>query len=92
MKLSKEELIEKVNGYEIDDEIKIELLENISDSMEVNETDNTEVEEIKRKYEELKEKYKERFLSGETKDEEETEEETEEEENEDEKVIDIKEI
>ena len=92
MKLSKEELIEKVNGYNIDDEIKIELLENISDSMEVTETDNTEMEEIKRKYEELKEKYKERFLIGEKEDVEETDEETEEDEDEDEKVIDIKEI
>lgn len=91
MKLSKEELIEKINGYEIDDEIKIELLENISDSMEINETDNTELEEIKTKYEELKEKYKERFLSGE-KVEDEEKEETEEEEKEEEEVIDIKEI
>ena len=65
MKLSKDELISKINGLEIDDEVKISLLEDVTDSMEVApEVDNTEVEEIKAKYEELKTKYKERFLKG----------------------------
>ena len=54
MKLSKEEFKKKVNEMEIDDEKKIELLEDIEDSFEV-ETDNSELEEIKAKYEELKE-------------------------------------
>ena len=72
MKLSKDELISKINGLEIDDEVKISLLEDVTDSMEVaEEVDNTELEEVKAKYEELKTKYKERFLKGdETKDEE----------------------
>lgn len=65
MKLSKDELISKINGLEIDDEVKISLLEDVTDSMEVTpEVDNTELEEVKAKYEELKTKYKERFLKG----------------------------
>lgn len=65
MKLSKDELISKINGLEIDDEVKIGLLEDVTDSMEVvPEADNSELEEIKTKYEELKTKYKERFLKG----------------------------
>jgi len=64
MKLSKEELISKIDGLEIDDTIKIELMEDITDSMEVTEVDNSELEEVKAKYEELKTKYKERFLKG----------------------------
>lgn len=65
MKLSKDELISKINGLEIDDEVKISLLEDVTDSMEVaEEVDNTELEEVKAKYEELKTKYKERFLKG----------------------------
>ena len=51
----------KVNEMEIDDEKKIELLEDIEDSFE-SESNNAELEEIKTKYEELKEKYKARFL------------------------------
>lgn len=65
MKLSKDELISKINGLEIDDNVKIELMEDVTDSMEVApEVDNTELEEVKAKYEELKTKYKERFLKG----------------------------
>ena len=64
MKLSKDELISKINGLEIDDNVKIELMEDVTDSFEVSETDNTELEEVKTKYEELKTKYKERFLKG----------------------------
>ena len=91
MKLSKEELVQKINGLAIDDEIKITLLEDITDSMEIEEPDNSEVEEIKAKYEELKEKYKERFLKGSDKSEKEKEKEDDEELKEEE-VIDVKEI
>lgn len=88
MKLSKEDLISKINGLEIDDNAKIELMEDVTDSFEVSETDNTELEEVKTKYEELKTKYKERFLKGDDKkDEEEKEDEMEEKE-----VVDVKEI
>lgn len=88
MKLSKEELIAKINGYEIDDTIKIELLEDVTDSMDVTVDNTEEIEELKTKYEELKEKYKERFLSGKETEEKEEEEEEEKEEE----VIDVKEI
>ena len=64
-KMSKDELISKINGLEIDDNVKIELMEDVTDSMEVApEVDNSELEEVKAKYEELKTKYKERFLKG----------------------------
>ena len=76
MKLSKDELIAKINGYEIDDNVKIELMEDVTDSLE-NTVDTSETDELKAKYEELKQKYKDRFLKG-----EETEKE----------VVDIKEI
>lgn len=78
MKLSKEEFKRKVNEMEIDDEKKIELLEDIEDSFEASEVDNTELEEIKAKYEELKEKYKARFLDSDSEEEEEKTEEIEE--------------
>ena len=93
MKLSKEELISKINGLEIDDEVKIGLLEDVTDSMEVaTEVDNTELEEIKTKYEELKTKYKERFLKGDETKEEEKEEKKDDEELEEKEIIDVKEI
>jgi hypothetical protein len=91
MKLSKEELVEKINGLAIDDEIKITLLEDITDSMEITEPDNSELEEINTKYEELKEKYKERFLKG-TDESEKEEEKEDDEELKEEEVIDVKEI
>lgn len=90
MKLSKDELISKINGLEIDDEVKISLLEDVTDSMEVAlEVDNSELEEIKTKYEELKTKYKERFLKG---DEKEDDKKDEVDEMEEKEVIDVKEI
>ncbi len=93
MKLSKEELISKINGLEIDDEVKIGLLEDVTDSMEVTpEVDNSELEEIKTKYEELKTKYKERFLKGDETKEEEKEEKKDDEELEEKEIIDVKEI
>lgn len=71
MKLSKQELLDNINDLEVNDDIKISLMENISDSFE---PDTTELDEIKSKYETLKTenddlraKYKERFLSGENK-------------------------
>ena len=86
MKLSKEDFKKKVNDMEIDDEMKIELLEDIEDSFDV-EIDNTELEEIKSKYEELKEKYKARFLDSDSKEDENEKEEVKEVEE-----VDIEEI
>lgn len=89
MKLSKEDLKQKIDTYEIADEIKISLLEDIEDSFETG--DSSELEEIKAKYEELKIKYKERFLNGDSETKEETEEEVPEEVKEEEE-IDVEEI
>ena len=91
MKLSKEELKQKVNELVTDNDIAIQLLEDIEDSMEVGEVDTTKIDELQAKLDDLQEKYKQRFLKGDDKkgaeDEKEVDEELEEKE-----VIDIKEI
>lgn len=93
MKLSKEELSAKINNLDIDEEIKVSLMEDIADSIEGNvETeDNGELEELKIKYESLREKYKERFLKG-NDETEENEEKEDDDELKEEEVIDVKEI
>lgn len=95
MKLSKEELSAKINELEIDEEIKVALMEDIADSIEgsTEGADGGELEELKIKYEALRDKYKERFLKGNDETEEEKkDEETEDEELKEEEVIDVKEI
>lgn len=93
MKLSKEELSAKINDLDIDEEIKIGLMEDIADSIENSETsDNGELEELKIKYESLREKYKERFLKSDVEVEEKDEEKEDDEELKEEEVIDVKEI
>ena len=94
MKLSKEELSAKINELDIDEEIKVSLMEDIADSIEgtVETEDNGELEELKIKYESLREKYKERFLKGEEVEEEKKDDETEDDELKEEEVIDVKEI
>lgn len=94
MKLSKEELSAKINDLDIDEEIKVSLMEDIADSIEgSSETeDNGELEELKIKYESLREKYKERFLKGEEVEEEKKDDESEDDELKEEEVIDVKEI
>ncbi len=95
MKLSKEELSAKINELDIDEEVKISLLEDIADSVDV-ETEpqeNGELEELKIKYESLREKYKERFLKGSDETEEKEDEEKEDDDElKEEEVIDVKEI
>lgn len=95
MKLSKEELSTKINDLDIDEEVKISLLEDIADSVDV-ETEpqeNGELEELKIKYESLREKYKERFLKGSDETEEKEDEEKEDDDElKEEEVIDVKEI
>ena len=93
MKLSKEELKKKIDEVITDDDVKISLLEDIEDSIDVSEdtekVEKSAYDEVVAKYEELKKKYKDRFLSG---DEKVTEEKEDEEEIEEKEVIDIKEI
>ena len=91
MKLSKDELKQKVNELVTDNDIAIQLLEDIEDSMEVGEVDTAKIDELQAKLDDLQEKYKQRFLNGDdkkdAKDKKEDDEELEEKE-----VIDIKEI
>lgn len=92
MKLSKEELKAKVNELVTDNEIAIQLLEDIEDSMEIAEVDTSEVDELKAKLNDLQEKYKQRFLKGEEQEDAEEKKEDVDEELEEKEVIDIKEI
>ena len=86
-KLSKEELIAKINEKLADNsELAVELMEDITDSWEI---DTSELDSLKAKYDELLQKYKDRFVSGE---EIKVEEKEPEEVVEEEKVIDIQEI
>lgn len=98
-KLSKEELIQKIDSLSISDDEKISLMEDISDSMAV--VDNSELESVKADLEkalmdveDLKAKYKARFLSGEVKIEDTPAEEVVEEvkDEEEPEVIDVKDI
>ena len=95
MKLSKEELLAKINEKVMDEDVKIELMEDITDSFaEAEEVKEDErVKELEEKYKVLQEKYKERFLKGDEEKEEVAEEkEVDDEELKEEEVIDIKEI
>lgn len=91
MKLSKEELKNKVNELVKDNDVAIQLLEDIEDSMESGEIDNSELESLQAKFDELQTKYRERFLKGEEV-KEESEEKPTEEGMEEKEVIDVKEI
>lgn len=92
-KLTKEELIKKVSEKVTDAEVQVELMEDITDSFG-EEIDNSELEELKVKYDELMNKYRDRFLEvKEVKEEiEQAQEENSEEELKEEEVIDIQEI
>lgn len=94
MKLSKDELIKKVNEKVMDEDVKIELMEDITDSFDVEEAAKDDgkderISELEEQVKTLREKYKERFLSG-TKEKE--EEEIDEGEKIEEEYIDVKEI
>lgn len=92
-KLSKDELLKKITEKITDEDLVIELMEDISDSLDVSAEEEKKVledkiTELELKLEDLKTKYKERFLKGEV-----TEEVKEEiEEPKEEEVIDVKEI
>ena len=93
MKLSKEELKKKIDEKIADDDLKIELLEDIEDSIDISDdtekVDKTAYDEVVTERDEIKRKYKERFLKG---NDEEKEEKEDDEELEEEEVIDVKEI
>lgn len=89
MKLSKEDLLRKVSERVNDEELAIELMEDISDSMEVTdaielETVKAKLEDMTYKYTSLQQRFKERFFEGADHSDEEIETER--------NVIDVKEI
>lgn len=94
MKLSKEELKKKIDEKIEDEDLKIELLEDIEDSVDVTKEDDTEkvektaYDEVVAERDEIKRKYIERFLNG----EEVKEEDLKEEDLKEEEIIDVKEI
>lgn len=96
MKLTKEELIEKYSSkFDNNEDEKIAFLEDISDSIEVTESDDSEkdaeIERLKADNEMLKKKYIDRFL-GDVDEETEKIDEEKIDEPEEKVVIDIKEI
>lgn len=95
MKLSKEELKKKIDEKIEDEDLKIELLEDIEDSVDVSDdtekVEKTAYDEVVAERDEIKRKYKERFLSPEEV-KEDTENVEEKESEESEEVIDVKEI
>ena len=91
-KLSKDELVQKINEIVMDEDVKIELMEDVTDSIDVNETneeDTQRIEELETKLKDLQTKYKERFLKG---DDKEDKKEEKSEELEEKEIVDIKEI
>ena len=91
-KLGKDEFNKKYSEKIVDnDDLLIELMEDIADSVDVEseelEKAKAELDDYKAKYDDLKSKYKERFLSSEDILEEKIEDKLEEQE-----VVDIKEI
>ena len=91
MKRSKEELKQRVGELVQDNDIAIQLLEDIEDSMEDGELDTSKIDELQAKFDDLQQKYKERFLKTDDKKTEEKEG-SEEKGLEEKEVIDIKEI
>ena len=95
-KYSAEDLSSRINELELDDDVKISLMEDITDSISPAESEElasikAEIEKKDAEIEELKEKYKARFLKAEEV-KEEVKEELKDEDLEEKEVIDIKEI
>lgn len=94
-KYSAEDLSSRINELELDDEVKISLMEDITDSVSPDESEElagikAELEKKTAELDELKEKYKARFLKAVEENEEVKE--VEDEDLEEKEVIDIKEI
>ena len=94
MKLSKEELKKKIDEKISDEDLKIELLEDIEDSIDISDdsekVEKTAYDEVVAERDEIKRKYKERFLKGDDVEDEDAIEDDE--ELKEEEVIDVKEI
>lgn len=95
-KLTKDELLSKISEKVENQDLSIELMEDISDSFDVDESSikaeyESKISELTEALDELKRKYKERFVKGEDVIEE-AKEEIAPEELTEEEVIDVKEI
>lgn len=95
-KLTKDELLSKISEKVENQDLSIELMEDISDSFDVDESSikaeyESKISELTEALDELKRKYKERFVKGEDVMEE-AKEEIAPEELTEEEVIDVKEI
>lgn len=91
------ELSEDINGLEIDEDIKVRLMEDITDSVSSEDSEvitdlKSQVEDWKAKYEDARTKYKERFYTADTSTNEKIQEDSENRDLEEKEVIDIKEI
>lgn len=91
-KLSKDELLAKISEKITDPDLSIEILEDITDSFNVDDTEvksemQAKIDDLESKLDDLKSKYKARFLDSTVK----VEDELSKDDDED-KVIDIKEI
>lgn len=88
MKKTAEEIIARINDLELDDEIKIELMEDVKDSVtDADPEAEARYTELEAKYNDLLERYKTRFMEG-----KDPEDDPGEDEEEDAEIIDIKEI
>lgn len=95
-KYSAEELSSRINELEIDDDVKISLMEDITDSISPEESEElatlqAEIERVNTELADLKEKYKARFMSAIASDEV-KEDNINDGEYKEEEVIDVKEI
>lgn len=91
------ELSEAINGLEIDEDVKVRLMEDITDSVSSEDSEvitdlKSQVDEWKAKYEDTRTKYKERFYTADTSTNEKIQEDSDSRELEEKEVIDIKEI
>lgn len=95
-KFSREELSSRINDLDIEEQIKMALIEDITDSI-VDESEElanvkAELDASKNEYNDLYEKYKARFMGKQSEEPPKVDEKEDIEEDEEEKVIDIKEI
>ena len=95
-KYSAEELSSRINELEIDEDVKISLMEDITDSISSEESEElatlqAEIERVNTELADLKDKYKARFMSAIASDEV-KEDDIDDGEYKEEEVIDVKEI
>ena len=88
MKMSKDDLLKKIDTLEIPDDTKVVLMEDVTDSFE----EAKQEDDYKAKYEDILTKYKSRFLDSTEAKEKPAEAEEKVDEMEEKEVIDVKEI